>query len=192
MPHDGRLATGEQVIAYLRWVLNTPGDFLVWETPTHWICQDKPHPPDERTVWQGDGTTPPDPGGGYKVYGIEKKNAHVHLIGQNPPDHPVHLLDRANWENTFFRVGQIHPKPWQVGINLVRDTGRILTIRTRCISRTDPPQPPIDQRVTIDKVTGKIDYGIVPAPRVLIQAVTKVRHSLSDGEPWPVATTFEI
>jgi len=192
VPESRRLATEEQVIGYLRRALNTPGDFLVWETPTIWVCQEKPHPANERPAQQGDTTMPPDPGGGYKVYGIEKKNAHIHLIGQNPPDHPVHLLDRANWDKAYFRVGLIHPEPWQVRIELLRDTGRVLTVRARCISRSDPPQPPIDQRVSIDKVTRKIDYGMIPAPPVLIQAVTKARHSLSDGEPWPVATTFDI
>lgn len=197
MPQNGPpLDTEEQVTAYLCEVLNTPAEFDIRETPTTWVCQVRPHPEqlrrDREVAEKAARGILPDPGGGYAVYGIDKKNSHVFDLGQNPPDHPALLLDRSKWDKTYFGTGQIHPKPWQVRIDLVAEVGATLAYRIQCVSRTDPPQQPIDYLVNINRGTNKVDYGTGPFPRVLLDAVNRIVHPRYRGEPWLTSATFEL
>ncbi|WP_316573529.1 hypothetical protein [Nocardia canadensis] len=196
MSFDQPLDTAEQVAEYLRRVLNTRIEFDVRETPTVWVCQQRPHAEDlrrdaEMAERASRGITP-EPGGGYAVYGIVKKNSHVFHLGQNPPDHPARLLDRSSWDDTYFGTGQIHPKPWQVRIDLVGNDGRVLTYRIQTVSRADPPREPIDHYVTVDSISRKVDYRVDRLSRFLVDAVRPITDSQYRREPWLTTATFDL
>lgn len=192
-----RQLDSEQVAEYLRRVLNVRTEFDIRESATVWVCQERPHP--EQLRWDREMAERaargimPEPGGGYEVYGVEKKNGHVFHLGRNPPNHPVDFLDRSSWEDTYFGVGQIHPKPWQVRIDLAGNDGRILTYRIQARSRADPPREPIDHYITIDSLTNKVDYRVVDRlSRFLVDAVQRITHPRYRGEPWLTTTTFDL
>ncbi|MFD6391571.1 hypothetical protein [Nocardia sp. NPDC060259] len=167
----------EEVTAYLQRVLGTQKAFDVRESEGVWVCQERPDPELERRRGQeiaerASRGLPPEPGGGYWIYGIE--------------------LDRSSWDETYFGTGQIHPKPWQVRIDLVSEIGHVLMYRIQAVSRADPPREPIDHHVTIDKVTKKVDYRAAPLSRFLIDAVRQITHPHYQGEPWLTTTTFDL
>lgn len=186
------LATEEHVASYLRRALGIRSELEILETPTTWVCQEKPHRPRHETTTDAACHLPVEPGGGYSIYGIEKKNSHIFFLGRNPPDHPALLLDRACWEKGYFWTGQIYPKPWRVRIDLVADSGAMLTYRVQLFSRTDPPQDDVDLPVTINKLTKKVDYGTAHASWALVQAVTKISHPQYYGGPLLPTITLEI
>lgn len=197
LPRDPAPTSEDEVVAYLQRVLGTQREFDVRESAAVWVCQERADPEQERrlareTAELASRGLPPEPGGGHWIYGIEKRNLHVFHLGQNPPDHPALLLDRSSWGTTYFGTGQIHPKPWQVRVDLVSSDGRVLTYRIRAVSRANPPLPPIDHQVTIDSVTNKVDYRETPLSRFLIDAVRQITHPRYQGKPWLTTTAFDL
>ncbi|GAD82536.1 hypothetical protein NCAST_11_00330 [Nocardia asteroides NBRC 15531] len=197
LPRDPAPTSEEEVVAYLQRVLGTQREFDVRESAAVWVCQERADPEQERrltreTAERASRGLPPEPAGGHRIYGVEKRNLHVFHLGQNPPDHPALLLDRTSWVTTYFGTGQIHPKPWQVRIDLVSADSRVLTYRIRAVSRADPPLQPIDHHITIDTVTNKVDYREAPLSRFLIDAVEHLTHPRYQGKPWPTTTSFDL
>ncbi|MEV0296678.1 hypothetical protein [Nocardia sp. NPDC050710] len=86
---------------------------------------------------------------------------------------------------------QVYPPTWRVHISVIWERPAEIMYRVRAESLTQPPQPPVDHELTINKNNHRY-YTETPAIHVTCREAAGWAQARSQNGTWPQTETFEF
>lgn len=175
------LETPQQVREYLARALKTDRKYRVLEFQHGWVCRGV-LTQEEIANGQGMGQ------GSYvvnKQTGVVTAHSSLHptTIGEN--------YDAAIQAGRPVQGYQVHPPTWRVHIERIRESRAEIDYRVRAESLTQPPQPPVEHHLIINKHTHRF-YTETPATHVTCRQAAGWAQARSQTGAWPETGTFEF
>lgn len=175
------LLTPQQVREYLHTALRDSRDFWVMETRQGWVCQTEPTA-EERATGQ-------DLGLG--CYMVNKRTGVITAHSSLDPMTIGEMYDEAIEAGNPVQGFQVYPPTWRVQLRTNWETEHEIEYRVTAESLIQPPLPPIDLTLRINKNNQRFQTDPPTAHEVGIQAMSWAEFNSRNGT-WPQTATFEF
>ncbi|MCP2295944.1 hypothetical protein APR11_002372 [Nocardia amikacinitolerans] len=176
-----QLQTRAQVQDYLTEFLGSNQQCTIYETEHGWVCQ--PILTAEELASGG--------GLGLGNYVVNKQTGIVTAHRSLPPTVIGREFDEAIRTGQPVQGYQVYPPTWRVHIERIRETPAEIDYRVRAESLTQPPQPPADHQLTINKRSHRFHTDI-PATHLTCRRAAAWAQARSQTGAWPETGTFEF